>query len=131
MNNLRVTIILTLVSLLFIPTFLHADDEVNGCGSPICGLCPKFMHDVVPFSQTFEKACNQHDRNYSKSGMSKREADKAFYRDMKKIADKESDILKPFARASAWAYYTAVKLGGDCSYDEAQKKARKKAAKKK
>ena len=72
---------------------------------------PKFLRKFL--SNKFNASCKIHDIDYNRSGLSRKEADKRFLKNMKKQS-KSNEMYKVFA----YLYYWGVRLGGIFSYKE-------------
>jgi hypothetical protein len=68
----------------------------------------------------FHEAGNLHDLHYHQYGYSKSQADTEFLLDMLREANKSPWYSRGWYRYQARKFYTAVKYGGDDSYNEAQ-----------
>ncbi|MDJ0766611.1 MAG: RHS repeat-associated core domain-containing protein [Myxococcota bacterium] len=91
--------------------------EPNGCGS---GWNENLVPDSIPGVFDFEEACNQHDQDYEKPGMTKPMADVFFLLNM---LDSCANSSSPTAcRKFAELYFKFVKDFGQSSFDKAQEK---------
>lgn len=80
--------------------------QPNGCGGK--------GGWVDPPEFVFHDSCNDHDISYSVGGTEadRKNADEAFYREMKRAAAKAPWYAMTFLYSQAWIYYKAVRLFG-------------------
>jgi hypothetical protein len=89
-------------------------NTANGCGA---------KDSVVnPPEFVFHGACNEHDDDYEKGEISRKEADQKFLSNMKAAARKRPWYYRPFYFGMAYVYYGAVRVRGGSRYNKGEAK---------